>query len=76
MGLAGTKKLDHSCDDGLVLDDLRDLDVIGHSQEKLQVKYNRPIELFNTSGGELAVTLDLFKLPVLITTGARPIGTS
>ena len=34
------------------------------NQEKLQSKYNRPIELFNTPGGDLAMTLDLYRLPI------------
>ena len=45
--------------------DLRDLDVLARNQEKLQGKYNRHVELFNTPGGELAVTLDLFRLPTV-----------
>ena len=36
-------------------------------QEKLQGKYNRPIELFNTPGGDLGVILDLYRLPIVFT---------
>ena len=61
------KKLDRSVHDGLVLDDVRDLRFREDNQEKLQGKYNRPVELFNTPGGELAVTLDLFELPMVFT---------
>ena len=64
---ARMKKLDRSVHDGLVLDDLRDLSFLEENQEKLQGKYNRPVELFNTPGGELAVTLDLFRLPMVFT---------
>ena len=64
---ARMKKLDRSVHDGLVLDDLRDLRFLEENQEKLQGKYNRPVELFNTPGGELAVTLDLFRLPMVFT---------
>ena len=53
--------------DGLVLDDLRDVEFLGYHQEKLQGKYNRPVELFNASGGELTVTLDLYRLPMVFT---------
>ena len=64
---AGMKKLDRSMHDGLVLDDVRDLRFLEENQEKLQGKYNRPVELFTTPGGELAVTLDLFRLPMVFT---------
>ena len=67
MWPARMKKLDRSVHDGLVLDDLRDLRFLETNQEKLQGKYNRPVELFNTPGGELAVTLDLFQLPMVFT---------
>ena len=61
------KKLDRNLHDGLVLDDVRDLDFLARNQEKLQGKYNRLVELFNTPGGELAVSLDLFRLPMVFT---------
>ena len=67
MWPAGMKKLDRDVHDGLVLDDVRDLDFLAQNQEKLQGKYNRPVELFNTPGGELAVALDLFRLPIVFT---------
>ena len=49
---AGMKKLSRDVHDGLVLDDLRDLEFLAANREKLQGKYNRPVELFNTPGGE------------------------
>ena len=67
MWPAGMKKLDRTRHDGLVLDDLRDLDFLAKNQEKLQGKYNRPVELFNTPGGELAITIDLYRLPMVFT---------
>ena len=67
MWPAGMKKLDRNLHDGLVLDDVRDLDFLARNQEKLQGKYNRLVELFNTPGGELAVSLDLFRLPMVFT---------
>ena len=48
-------------------EDLRDLSFLEDNQEKLQGKYNRPVELFTTPGGDLAVTLDLFRLPMVFT---------
>ena len=63
----GMKQLDRSVHDGLVLDDLRDLMFLHDNQEKFQGKYNRPITLFNTPGGELACTVDLFCFPIIFT---------
>ena len=63
----GMKQLDRAVHDGLVLDDLRDLHFIHANQEKLQGKYNRPVTLFNTPGGELACTVDLYRLPIIFT---------
>ena len=57
----GMKLLGRNTHDGLVLDDLRDLEFIHANQEKLQGKYNRPVTLFNTPGGELACTVDLYR---------------
>ena len=64
---AGMKKLNRKVHDGLVLDDVRDLNFLADNQEKLQGKYNRPVELFNTPGGELALTVDLYRLPLVFT---------
>ena len=63
----GMRQLDRDVHDGLVLDDLRDLEFIHANQEKLQGKYNRPVTLFNTPGGELACTVDLYRLPIVFT---------
>ena len=63
----GMKQLDRAVHDGLVLDDLRDLKFLHDNQEKLQGKYNRPVTLFNTPGGELACTVDLYRLPIIFT---------
>ena len=63
----GMRQLDRSVHDGLVLDDLRDLRFLHDNQEKLQGKYNRPVTLFNTPGGELACTVDLYRLPIVFT---------
>ena len=63
----GMKQLDRAVHDGLVLDDLRDLKFLHDNQEKLQGKYNRPVTLFNTPGGELACTIDLYRLPIIFT---------
>ena len=46
---------------------MRDLNFIHDNQEKLQGKYNRPVTLFTTPGGELACTVDLYRLPIIFT---------
>ena len=63
----GMKQLDRAVHDGLVLDDLRDLHFVHANQEKLQGKYDRLVTLFNTPGGELACTLNMYRLPIVFT---------
>ena len=61
------KHLDRKLHDGVVLDDLRDLEFLHSNQEKLQGQYNRLVTFFNTPGGDLACTVDLFRLPIVFT---------
>ena len=53
--------------DGLVLDDVRDLQFIVDHQEKLQGKYDCLVEFGSTTGGTCAYRLDLFRIPVVVT---------
>ena len=53
--------------DGLVLDDLRDLQFLVDHQDKIQGKYNALVEFASTPGGELAYWKDLFAVPVVAT---------
>ena len=53
--------------DGLVLDDLRDLQFLVDHQEKLQGKYDSLVEFGSTAGGTCAYHVDLFGIPVVAT---------
>ena len=53
--------------DGLVLDDVRDLQFIVDNQDKLQGKYDCLVEFGSTAGGTCAYHLDLYGVPVVVT---------
>jgi len=53
--------------DGLVLDDVRDLEFLSEHQEKLQGKYTGPVEFGSTAGGTCAYWRDLYRVPVVVT---------
>ena len=53
--------------DGLVLDDVRDLQFIVDHQDKLQRKYDCLVEFGSTAGGTCAYRLDLFRIHVVVT---------
>lgn len=53
--------------DGLILDDVRDLQFVVDNQEKLQGKYDCLVEFGSTAGGTCAYHLDLFGIPVVAT---------
>lgn len=53
--------------DGLVLDDIRDLQFLVDHQDKIQGKYNAELEFASTPGGGLAYWKDLFAVPVVAT---------
>lgn len=53
--------------DGLVLDDVRDLQFLVNHQEKLQGKYDCLVEFGSTAGGTCAYQRDLFGVPVVAT---------
>jgi len=53
--------------DGIILDDVRDLQFLVNHQEKLQGKYDAMIEFASTPGGQLAFEKDLFAIPVVVT---------
>ena len=63
----GMRKLDRKVHDGLVLDDVRDLEFLSEHQEKLQGKYNALVEFASTPGGGLAFKRDLYALPIVAT---------
>lgn len=53
--------------DGVVLDDLRDLQFLVDHQDKLQGKYNSSVEFGSTPGGQCAYFRDLYAVPVVAT---------
>ena len=61
------RQLDRKRYDGLVMDDIRDLDFVVRHREKLQGKYDALAEFATTPGGQCAFCKDLFKLPVVAT---------
>ena len=61
------RTFDRDVHDGIVLDDLRDLQFLVDHQDKVQGKYNAEIEFASTPGGELAYWKDLFAVPVVAT---------
>ena len=63
----GMRSFNRKVHQGLVLDDVRDLDFVVEHQEKLQGKYNSLVEFGTTAGGTCAYWRDLYKVPVVIT---------
>ena len=64
----GMRSFNRSRHDGLILDDVRDLQFLVDHQEKLQGKYSAPVEFANdTPGGTCAYWKDMFAVPVVVT---------
>ena len=61
------RAFDRKKHDGLILDDLRDLQFLVAHQDKIQGKYNSEVEFASTPGGGLAYWRDLFAVPVIAT---------
>jgi hypothetical protein len=53
--------------DGIVLDDVRDLEFLVSHQDKLQGKYDSMVEFGSTAGGTCAYHKDLFAIPFVVT---------
>ena len=53
--------------DGLVLDDVRDLQFLSDHQEKLQGKYDSAVEFASTAGGTCAFKKYLYGTPTVVT---------
>ena len=53
--------------DGLILDDVRDLQFLVRHQEKVQGKYDATIEFGSTPGGGHAYHRDLYAIPIVVT---------
>ena len=53
--------------EGLVLDDVRDLQFLSDHQDKLQGKYDSLVEFASTPGGTCAYTKYLYAVPTVVT---------
>ena len=53
--------------DGIILDDVRDLEFLSDNQEKLQGKYDARVEFASTPGGTCSFHKYLFKVPTVVT---------
>ena len=53
--------------DGIVLDDVRDLQFLADNQDKLQGKYDAMVEFGSTPGGTCAFKKYLYQVPVAVT---------
>ena len=53
--------------DGLVLDDVRDLEFLSDNQDKLQGKYDARVEFASTPGGACSFKKYLFAVPTVVT---------
>ena len=58
---------DRRVHDGIVLDDVRDLQFVADNQEKLQGKYDAAVEFATTPGGTCSYTKYLFAIPAVVT---------
>ena len=58
---------DRNRHDGLVLDDVRDLQFLSDHQDKLQGEYDSRVEFASTPGGTCAYTKYLYAVPTVVT---------
>ena len=63
----GLRELDRQVHDGIVLDDVRDLDFVDQNQDKLQALSHKVMEFGSTPGGTCAFTKWLWKIPMVLT---------
>ena len=63
----GMRRFQRGVHDGLVLDDVRDLQFVVDHQEKLQGKYDHLVEFGSTAGGTCAFSVDMYGVPVAVT---------
>ena len=61
------RKFDRDLHDGLVLDDVRDMEFLASHQDKLQSSCHRAVEFASTPGGTCAFQKYLFKIPIAVT---------
>ena len=61
------RSFDRNKHDGIILDDVRDLNFLAEHQDKLQGKYDARVEFATTPGGTCAYSKYLFAVPVAVT---------
>ena len=61
------RSFDRKFHDGLVLDDVRDLEFLAAHQEKLQASSHRSMEFASTPGGTCSYKKYLYKVPIVAT---------
>ena len=61
------RSFDRQAHDGLVLDDVRDLEFLVEQQHVLQGKPDDVVEFATTAGGTRACTLDMYAVPIVAT---------
>jgi hypothetical protein len=61
------RRFSKKINDGLILDDVRDLEFVVRHQDKLQGKYDHRAEFGTTPGGTCAFSRDMFATPVVVT---------
>ena len=61
------RDFDRNIHDGLVLDDVRDLQFLSDHQDKLQGKYDSRVEFASTPGGTCAYSKYLYAVPIVVT---------
>ena len=61
------RDFDRQRHDGLVLDDVRDLQFLSDHQDKLQGKYDSRVEFASTPGGTCAYKKYLYAVPTVVT---------
>lgn len=61
------RSFDRKLHDGIVLDDVRDLQFLAENQDKIQGKYNVELEFGITPGGQCKYEKYLFRVPIVAT---------
>ena len=61
------RRFDRDQHDGLILDDVRNLEFLGRHQEKLQGKYHAADEFASTPSGDYSYDQYLFAVPIVVT---------
>ena len=63
----GLRAFERGVHDGIILDDVRDMEFLTDHQEKIQGKYDALVEFATTPGGTCSYVKDLFAVPIVVT---------